>query len=265
MAKTIDTTKLKQAQRKKVLVVLGIVLLAALALQGPKLVKQVGGSSSTPAAEGAGSDASTPAAGTTITPGTLTTGTATTAGSTGVTTPVPAGVPRAVLVGVTVGADGQPKPGEGQLRVFTLFTAKDPFVQQLPQDPVSAAASPTVDANPAKGGADDGSSTTASADEPPSFATIAINGEPEALEVKQLFPEREQLFVLVALKGKTARIAVSGGAFTDGRTITLKLGKNLTLVNTATGARYSLRLLYVGEEPEQVESFTSKAATEPKK
>ena len=65
--------------------------------------------------------------------------------------------------------------------------------------------------------------------------------------MKQLFPEQEDLFVLVSLKGKTAKIAVSGGAFTDGQTITLKLGKNLTLVNTATGARYALKLLYVGD------------------
>ena len=80
--------------------------------------------------------------------------------------------------------------------------------------------------------------------------------------MKQLFPEQEDLFVLVSLKGKTAKIAVSGGAFTDGQTITLKLGKNLTLVNTATGARYALKLLYVGDQPEEVEGFTTGGGAE---
>jgi hypothetical protein len=67
------------------------------------------------------------------------------------------------------------------------------------------------------------------------------------------------MFVLVGLKQKTAKIAVAGGAFTEGQTVTLKMGDSLTLLNTATGARYTLRLLYTGTTPEQVAGFTQGA------
>jgi hypothetical protein len=53
-----------------------------------------------------------------------------------------------------------------------------------------------------------------------------------------------------------AQIGVVGGGFTGGQTIALKMGQPLTLVNTATGARYTLKLLYSGSGPEQVQQFT---------
>jgi hypothetical protein len=246
MAKTNDIVAQKQRQQKIILIVLGVVLLGVAALQGPKLL---GGSDTPP-------PAAAPAA-------------PTTAGSTTQTTVVPAGVPRAVLVGVPVAGGALLKPGEGQLRAFTLFTAKDPFIQTLPKEPTAAtpaapAASGGSGGSSGKDGGSEGDGSTApTAAAQPTFATISVNGDAEPLKVKQLFPEQEDLFVLVSLKGKTAKVAVSGGAFTDGQTITLKLGKNLTLVNTATGARYALKLLYVGGEPEAVEGFTQ--AAEPKK
>ncbi len=256
MAKTTNKiVEQKQRQQKIILIVLGVVLLGVAALQGPKLL---GGSDEPqPAAAPAGSTS----AGTTVVPGSAG---STTAGSTTQTSVLPAGVPRAVLVGVPVGGGALLKPGEGQLRAFTLFTAKDPFVQTLPKEPTAATpAAPPASGDPGKGGSEGGGGgTTAPGAAPPTFATIAVNGDAEALKVKQLFPEQEDLFVLLSLKGKTAKIAVSGGAFTDGQTITLKLGKNLTLVNTATGARYALKLLFVGDQPEEVEGFTQ--AEEPK-
>jgi hypothetical protein len=268
MAKTIDTSAQKQRQKKIILAVLGVVLLALAVLQGPKLMGQ--DDSPAPAAAPASdtsADGTTSASGTTLTPGAVTTGapTTTAAGSTTTTTPVPAGVPRAVLVGVTVGAGAQLKPGEGQLRSFTLFTAKDPFVQSLPKETsVTTAAAPAAGAGSGTGGGGGGASAGAAAVEPLAFATLSVNGLDEALEVKQVFPEKAPLFKLVSLKKKTAKIAVAGGAFTDGQTITITLGKPLTLVNTATGARYVVELLYVGTQPEQLEGFT-KAAAEPKK
>ena len=36
------------------------------------------------------------------------------------------------------------------------------------------------------------------------------------------------------------------------------MGKPLTLVNSATGKRYTLRLLYTGSEPEAVQKFSTK-------
>jgi hypothetical protein len=254
MAKTIDINAAKQRKQKIILAVLGVVLLAVAAIQVPKLL---GGSSPAPAAANAATDAT----GITGTTGTV-------AGSTTTTTPVPAGVPRAVLVGVTVGSAGRAPAGEGQLRSFTLFTAKDPFVQSLPAETSGSSTStgaPTLsDTQPGSGGSQ-GSGDSSSAPTPgaPLFATISVNGKDVSLEAKDLFPPKQKLFVLVSLNRKTAKIAVAGGAFTDAQTITLRLGQNLTLVNTATGARYALKLLFVGDEPEQVEGFTRGAA--PKK
>jgi hypothetical protein len=251
--KTNTLSAQKQRQQKIVLIVLGVVLLGVVALQGPKLL----GGSDEPAP--AAAPATTPAD-TTVAPGT------TTAGSATQTTTIPPGTPRAVLVGVPVGGGVVLKPGEGQLRRFTLFTAKDPFIQTLPKEPTAGTpAKPQSGGTaPTDGGSQGGGSDSAPTPGAPTYATIAVNGDAEPIKVKQLFPEQEDLFVLVSLKGKTAKVAVSGGSFTDGQTITLKLGKNLTLVNTATGARYSLKLLYVGDQPEEVQGFTQ-TAEEPSK
>ena len=256
MAKKIDTKAAKQRQQKIILAVLGVVLLAVAAIQVPKLL---GGSSPAPAAASEATGATTP----TGTTGGLSAGSATT------TTTVPAGVPRAVLVGVTVGFAGRPPAGEGQLRSFTLFTPKDPFVQALPTETSGSTTStgePTLsDTQPGSGGSagGGGGSSTPPAPGAPLFATISVNGKVVPLEVEDLFPPKQPLFVLVSLNRKTAKIAVAGGAFTDAQTITLRLGQNLTLVNTATGARYALKLLFVGDTPEQVEGFTRGAV--PKK
>ena len=91
-------------------------------------------------------------------------------------------------------------------------------------------------------------------------ATIAVNGEAQALTVKETFPEESPMFVLASLKQKTARIGIAGGELKNGSTVPLVLGKSLTLVDTATGARYTLKLLYVGSAPEQTAAFTSPSA-----
>jgi hypothetical protein len=270
MANTIDMNAAAQKKRKQTiaLCVLGAILLVVLLFQLPKLTG--GGSKGTTAAPATDtSGGTTSAEGTTIVAsGTDTTVAATTGAVTTTTAPkVPAGVPRAVLVGVTVGAGAPQAAGEGQLRAFTLFTAKDPFVQSLPATPTattSSSVTPSGSSSSGSGGSSGSGSATPTA--PPTLvnATISVNGTSEALTVKDLFPEKDQLFKLVSLKGKTAKIGVSGGAFTDGQLITLALGKSVTLVNTATGARYVVKLLYLGVTPEQVEGFTKKPA-EPKK
>ena len=59
------------------------------------------------------------------------------------------------------------------------------------------------------------------------------------------------------MKKKQAKIGVAGGSFDDGQAVTLKLGKKVTLVNTATGVRYVLKLVYTGAQPEVIEGFTT--------
>jgi hypothetical protein len=259
MAKIKDTTAQKKRQQMIILAVGGVILLALLAIQGPKLLG--GNDTPAPASEATGST-------TTDSTGSTTTG-ATPAASTA--TVVAPGAPRTVLVGVTVGGTGRTPAAEGQLKLFTLFKAKDPFVQSLPAETsgtTTPTAEPTLsDTEPGATSSDassGGSSGGGQSNVAPtvgalSFATILVNGENEPLELKDKFPEGENVFVLVSLKARTAKIAVAGGSFTDGQTVTLQLGKNLTLVNTATGARYALKLLFVGDQPEQVQGFTQGA------
>jgi hypothetical protein len=262
MAKTLDTNAEKQRKQKILLAVGGVILLALLAIQLPKMM---GGSSAPSASRASGATGATGASG-------VTSSTASSSADETAATPsapaVPPGAPRAVLVGVTVGGTGRAVADEGQLRVFTLFDAKDPFVQQLPAE-TSGATSPTgeptlSDTQPGSAGdegdtgsaAPDGTAETAPEPAAPQFATLSVNGVVQPLEVEDTFPKKQPLFVLVGLKPKEAKIGIAGGAFTDGETVAVGLGKNVTLVNTATGARYAIKLLYVGSEPEQVAGFT---------
>ena len=77
------------------------------------------------------------------------------------------------------------------------------------------------------------------------------------MKVKQKFPESDPLFVLRSLTKKQAKIGVAGGSFDDGQAVTLQFGKKVTLVNTATGVRYQLKLVYTGTAPETIEGFTT--------
>ncbi len=61
------------------------------------------------------------------------------------------------------------------------------------------------------------------------------------------FPASNPTFRLVSLTKKTAKIAIAGGSLEGGsQTVTLKKNVPLTLMNTADGTRYVLRLLSVG-------------------
>ena len=87
-----------------------------------------------------------------------------------------------------------------------------------------------------------------------SAATITINGIPEAIGLNGLFPAANPLFRLVAFGtggvqiGVIARPPAAGdtaGAATPGteQTVTLVRDRAPTLLDTASGARYELRLV----------------------
>jgi hypothetical protein len=51
------------------------------------------------------------------------------------------------------------------------------------------------------------------------------------------------MFQLVSLTASSARVAVAGGSYASGaQTLTLKVSRAVTLVNTADGTRYTLTL-----------------------
>ena len=109
------------------------------------------------------------------------------------------------------------------------------------------------------GSAPAGTGTAPAAPAPIIYATIDFNSKPQQVEVKGTFPTPEPLFVVRSLTKKQAKISVAGGSFDGGQPVTLKLGKKVTLVNTATGVRYVLKLVYTGAQPEVIEGFTTAA------
>jgi hypothetical protein len=267
MAKRIDPLKAKQAKQKKLAIVLGVVLVAVGAFQGPKTLKMLKGPQpvETAAPAPAPTPPATPAPDGTATPSPT-------------TAPLPAGTPDAQPA-VLVDSDLPPAASTSQLLSFERFVTKDPFEQQVkvtasgdddaaPVDEGAAAPadSSTEDPSDASGAGSAPQDDDAGA-EPPSFTsepseeteapappapaaetTIAVNGVVATVETKATFPEDDPVFQLVSLgrNGKSVRIGIAGGSYADGQpTIELVLGKKLTLQNTADGSRYELKLLTV--------------------
>ena len=212
-----DARAARERKQKIFVVVGGLLLLAMLAFQLPKLM---GGSPSTEATPT--TTAVTPAA-----PG----------------QPAATGAAPVALVGSAAGS--------GKLTSFSVFAAKDPFVQQVVTEN-------GLDA-PAGGAKTGGGSTAKAAGSTTKFATgktaaaavtiVTVNGARQVLEPGMKFPAADPLFVLVAEKpgSKSVVVGIVGGAYSGGaKTTTLKTGKPITLVNTTTGARYKISLVSVG-------------------
>ena len=249
MAKKIDP-KAKAKRQKIYAGVGGVILLAVLAFQVPRTLKMMhpaDESSSTPA----------PAA---TTPG---------------TTPAPISAPSlsggnasASPAAAAPGGDGitdpegVPAPQSGQLLAFGLFRSKDPFVQQIdlkgttgsagvvPSSASAGASGPTGAVVGGSGGS--GSSqrpsppaaAPAGPTTPSTTAVISVNGSPESVQVGGTFPSSNPYFKLISLTKKGAKISIAGGSLENGApTVTLTKNKAVTLMNTADGTRYVLRLI----------------------
>ncbi len=233
-----DVRTAKDKKMKKVAAGLSVVLAIVLAFEVPSMLKSSGGGSATPPA--ATTDASTgvtpPATGT---PTTTPPGTAAAA-----VTPV------ANANTVLPNSDTLPKVGKSQLYSFSHFASKDPFVQQV-------AAAPQTDG----GGSTTSSSSTSSTSTGTTAALthkhvnrtlavrgaarIAVNGRVQVVRVGTGFPSANPLFRLVSVSNNgVARIGIAAGSYSSGaKTVSLGPGRTLTLVDTADGIRYQLRLL----------------------
>lgn len=245
MATKPDLKAQKERKQKIVLAVGGVLLVGVLALQLPKLLK---GSSAPAAAPATTAGATIPAA-----PGAV-------PGSTPAPVNVVASASSAHVAGVVLPSTQTPSAGQGQLWSFSRFKSKDPFVQQVSDGTTgSGAPSPSAPGTPSgvAGGASGagGSPTPAAPSAPPAYATLLVDGRPQQLILKGLFPKSDPIFVLVKLEDKTARIGVAGGSFTGGKTLVLEIGKRVTLMNTTTGQRYVVKLVYVGDQPETIAGF----------
>jgi hypothetical protein len=233
-AKRVDP----KAKRQKVTVAVGTVVLAVvLAIQVPKLLRL-----SSPSSDTAIAAPSRPAGG-------APEGEATVSSATSAEAPAPSGPSEAAA------ADAQPQAGyldSGDLDSFGRFRSKDPFAPQL--SPASRAAqtdpgrtsAPT--ASSPKGSTAGESSSEHGTAALPSGGTISVNGVSEQVAVGAPFPRGEGAFKLIALTASTAKIGLVSGSYVGGASaITLRRGKTVTLMNTATGARYRLLLVSISD------------------
>ena len=151
-------------------------------------------------------------------------------------------------------SDPPPQAGAGQLVAFGRFASKDPFAQQV--DPDKAVATPSSQSGAESGApapvptgtpASTPGVVTSSPSGPVSSVVISVNGVEETVAIKGEFPKDEPIFRLVSATATTAKVGIAGGALASGEaTVTLRKGKATTLVNTADGTRYELKLVGVG-------------------
>ena len=219
MAKKFDA-KAKAKRQKIIAAVGGVILIAVLAYQVPSLMKMMNKKPPVSAAPAAPAPVA----------------------------PVPGAVPGTpvstpVLPGGTLSdSDPAAQAASGQLLSFDRFSSKDPFVQQAitPDGPAAPAAPKTPPPPPPP---------PAPAPAPPpssgklTSAQISVNGETETVNAGATFPAADPVFQLVSVTRTTAKIGISGGSLSTGTTVTLTKGKKLTLMNTADGTRYELRLV----------------------
>jgi hypothetical protein len=227
----------KDRRMKKVAIGLSVVLVAVLAFEVPKMLHSGGGaSSSPPPAAATTADAST---GATTTPATTAPGTAAAAVMpTSASTKLP-------------NSDSALRVSKGQLYSFSHFAGKDPFVQQVSTAAPGTGTTPTTGTGTLSAGLASGSSAGAHSTDNSSrtlaangAARISVNGHVEVVRVGASFPSSNPLFRLVGASHGGVRIGIANGSYSSGaRTVSLTLGRSLTLVDTADGIRYKIRLL----------------------
>ena len=236
-----DLLAAKERRKKKLAIVGAVLLVAVLAIQVPRTMKMLNRPSGPPAEEAQAADEETrPPA------------------PTSAAAPLPQAAPPLVEGGSL---------GSARLVAFTRFSRKDPFRPQIRED-AGAGASERSAARPAAKPktTKERKSAHAGASERkerpklvprrgggvrsrPALATsalISINGVREEVKIGGAFPASDKLFTLASLGPGVAKIGISGGSLAGGgRTVTLERGRDLTLENTASGARYRLRLLSI--------------------
>jgi hypothetical protein len=228
-----DLREAKDKRMKKIAVGGIVVLAVVLAFEVPKLLNRGGKSSSPP-----------PAA--TTTPTTTPSGTA-------VAAVLPTGSSR------LPDTDVAPKRSKSQLYSFNRFAGKDPFVQQIVDTTLGQPSSSGGSSTPAlqsarigKAGGSANRSGAASTHRSVSVRTLAtsgsvrivVNGKVETVRVGRSFPSSNPLFKLVSISHGSVRIGIASGSYASGaNTVALTPGRTLTLVDTADGVRYQIRLL----------------------
>ena len=226
----------KDKKQKKLLIVLAPILLLMVAWQGPGLLSGGGGAPPRrppPARRRSRRPRPAPTDPTGAAP--------TTAGG-----DVPVVTPSGIGDGTLPDTDDSITAGEDQLIRFDRFLGKDPFHQQVDDTP--AAAPPT---DPGTGGSSGGGTVTPvpedpGTEEPSAYtsATVDVNGVEETLSKGTPFPESDPLFKIVSISAGSVKIGLVSGSFSNGKeTVTVKVGKTVTLVSQPDGVRYVIKLI----------------------
>jgi hypothetical protein len=243
----------KKDRRMKIIAIGGAVLLAAiLAFEMPHYL---GGSKST--ASAASTTTTTTAAAGTPMPatGTATGAVMATSSSVKLTT-----------------SDLLPVRKKSQLYAFSHFSSKNPFVPQVSNSTstsssgstgmsgstgssgssgssgTASSGSTSGSQSAAKGvsGSTSSSSNAANVSATANSAMVEVNGKIQPVPVGVSFPSSNPVFKLVSVTSKGAKIGISNGGFSDGKaTVSVAVGRSLTLVNKTNGRRYVLLLLSV--------------------
>jgi hypothetical protein len=226
-----DLREAKDKRMKKIAIGGAVLLAVLLAFEVPKVLNR-GGASSSPAP--AATTPSTPTAPGTTPPGTAAASLPTTAG-----TRLPT-------------SDVAPKRSKSQLYSFSHFAGKDPFVQQVSDPTLGMAAGEAAASAPQGKGKTVNLTAATKSPQTASVRTLAttgsvkiqVNGRIETVRVGGSFPSSNPLFRLVSVGNGTAKIGIANGSYASGaHSIALTAGRTLTLVDTADGIRYKIRLL----------------------
>jgi len=225
--------KAKEKKQKIILGVAGVLLLGLVAIQGPKFMKLVKGSS--------------PAA----------TATTTASSTTSSTTAV-----------VSTSAHSSLAASSDKLSSLRLFRAKDPFAPLVSD---TAAAAPAPASTPAPAPAPTPAPAPAPTPAPvtlspaaasgPLFGTVApvskgskskslptarivLNGKPAQIALGKTFPASKPVFRLAGVLPGSISIALADGSLADGSSaLKLRNGQSTTLMNTADRHRYTIKLV----------------------
>lgn len=236
----------KARRQKRIAIAGGVVLAVLLAWEVPHYL----GGSSSPKPAATTSAAATGSSTTTLatSPGTTTPATTGAGAGTAATLASPPTTQTKLP-----NSDVAPSRTRSELYSFDTFAGKDPFVQQISQQPViPGSGSPSGGSSgPSATPAGSGSGSSGAVQQASTrtlatrgVATIDVNGKSETVRVGASFPSANPVFRLVSLAKGAANIGIANGSYASGaQTVRLTSGRPLTLVDTADGIRYKLRLL----------------------
>ena len=259
--------KQKEARQKKMLIALAPILLILLAWQGPGTLKALTGGADAETAPPP--PAPTMATGTTPDP------------TTGAAPSTATGTPPVAPAGTAAGTSGATLPdttdpvaaSAGQLVTFDRFVGKDPFRQQVaaettegeggdgtpPKDGDDPTPRPGTGENPftpptsgggggggGSGGGGGGGGGGTGGLPTATGALFDVNGAQETVGLNGTFPAEDPILRLLSGTTKSVKVALVSGQFSNGSTtLTLKVGKSVTLVSRPDGIRYVIKLVAV--------------------